>query len=305
MGNRFFKTEFGKSLKAYNVLYLLLFGAIGYLVLFKVVPAFNQIYYCFFSFSPFAGDTFNGLGFFREVFANPDFWRAFRNNIILNSYLIVFYFPIPIIISLMINEMSNKLIKKFFQSAIVIPNFISWVVVGGLFVYLLSPERGPINNFLQSAGLGSVNFMTNSKWFRSVLITSYDWKFAGYGTLIYLAAICGIDAQLYEAAEMDGAKRFGKIWHITLPCIRDTIFIVLLLQISTTFSSFTDQVLIMYNPLVYNVSDVLGTYSYREGLVKFNFSQSTVVTTVGALLSFTVFEVCSYVSKKTTGRSIL
>ena len=293
-----------KNIKSYNALYLLLILGMAYVFVFSIVPIFNQLYYSVVRFRLFGSSQFAGLDIFKEVLSSGDFTRAFGNTVIIGLLMIVFFFPIPLILALLLNEMYSKSLKRIFQTIIVIPYFISWVVVTGLFVMVLNPDGGIVNELVKFFGGQPVGFFTDERWFRKLLVITAIWKSSGYGTVIYLASISSINPDLYEAAIVDGAKRMQQVWHITLPSIKETILIVFLLQISNAFVIF-DQVLIMYNPLVYSTGDVLGTYSYRQGLINFNFSQSTVVNLIGSVISFSIFEISNFFSKKATGRNLL
>ncbi|NJD02479.1 MAG: sugar ABC transporter permease [Ruminiclostridium sp.] len=293
-----------KNIRSYNALYLLLILAAAYVFVFNMVPIFNQLYYSVVRFELFGNNRYVGLDIFKEVLSSGDFARAFKNTVIIGLYMIVFYFPVPLILALLLNEMLAKSFKRIFQTIIVIPYFISWVVVTGLFVMILNPDGGMVNELIKLLGGQPIGFFTDEQWFRRLLVLTAIWKSSGYGTVIYLASISSINPDLYEAALVDGAKRMQQVWHITLPSIKETILIVFLLQISNAFMIF-DQVLIMYNPLVYSTGDVLGTYSYRQGLVNFNFSQSTVVNMVGSVISFSIFEISNFFSQKATGRNLL
>lgn len=298
------ETKLVKSIYTYNSLYVLLILSIAYVVVFNIIPTVNQIYYSFVKFDLFGDNKFVGFEIFKEVLQSDDFQRAFLNTVVIGLCMIVFYFPIPIILALMLNEMTSFKFKRIAQTVIIIPHFISWVVVAGLFVMILSPVNGPVNELIKFLGGDSINFMTDAQWFRGVVVASSIWKYMGYGTIVYLASISSINPILYEAAIVDGAKKMRQIWHITLPGLRETILIVFLLQISNMFLIF-EQILIMYSPLVYSTGDVLGTYSYRMGLVYFKFSQATVVTLVGSVISFVIFEIYNFVTKKTTGRYLM
>lgn len=300
----FKSSKFGKSLITYNSLYALLFLCIIYVIVFMIIPIIYQIYFSFVDYKFFGTNRFVGFDIFRRVLASGDFVRAFRNTLILGMYTLVFYFPIPLILALMLNELVFKKFKRIVQTIIVIPNFISWVVVAGLFVMVLSPVNGPVNELVKLLGGKPISFITNDKWFRSVIIIADIWKHSGYGTIIYLASISSIDPGLYEAAIVDGAQRFRQIWNITLPSLRPTILIVFLLQFSGIFGGY-EQILIMYSPLVYTTGDVLGTYIYRLGLLGFKFSEASCISLFGSIISFTFFEVSNFFSQKITGRRLM
>jgi ABC-type polysaccharide transport system, permease component len=302
---KFVSSKLVKSLKYYNFMYILLILCIAYMVVFKLIPAFNQVYYAFFQFSLFESDKFMGLHFFKQVLANLDFRRAFWNTIIFGIGMIVFFLPVTLVLSLLLNEVKNKIFNKYTQMVLIVPYFVSWVVVGGLFTLMLSPEKGPVNLFLSAIGINPIYFMADDKWFRAIFIFSNIWKNVGYSSIIYLATISTIDPQLYEAAIMDGAKKLKQIRYITLPCLSETILIVFVLQVSNTFYGLDTPMLIMYNPMVYSVADILGTLSYRRGLLRFDYSYSTVINLICALISMAVYGIGDFWSRKVSGRSLL
>jgi putative aldouronate transport system permease protein len=204
-----------------------------------------------------------------------EFPRVVRNTIVISFMKLVFGFPAPIVIALLLNELMLKRFKRVVQTFTYIPHFISWVVVGGIVIDLLSPSSGIINKVMQSFGFEPVFFMSDGQWFRWILVFSDNWKEAGWGAIIYLAAILGINDELYQAARVDGASRLRQIWHVTLPCIRSTIVILLLLRIGHVFDAGFEQILVMYNAMVYEVADIIDTYVYRVGLGQMQFGLTT------------------------------
>lgn len=279
-------------------------GVIWFIV-FKYYPL-RFIINAFTNYGTVANPRFTGLANFQRLFLSPNFWRAFRNTLILSFYNIVFYFPIPIILALSLNELKNQFAKKAAQFVIYIPHFLSWVVVGGLFNMMLAPSDGIINKALISMGIISepIYFMASVKWFRSVLVGTEIWKSAGYGAVIYIAAISSIDTQLYDAAAVDGAGYWARTWHVTLPGIRNTIATVLLLTLSRVMQMF-EQILVMYNSAVMDVSDVLRTFSYVEGLNRGNVGYATAIGLFTSIVSVLLILGCNLFSKKVLDEEII
>ncbi|NHW33036.1 sugar ABC transporter permease [Paenibacillus aceris] len=208
-----------------------------------------------------------GLKWFRILFESPDFWVALKNTVIISLYKLVFNFPAPIILALLLNEVLSGTFKRIVQTIVYFPHFVSWVVLGGILFSVFSVDTG----LLKLLGFSSSPMM-NPDAFRGFLVGSEMWKEAGWGTVIYLAAIAGVNPELYEAARMDGANRFQLVRHITLPSIASTIVVLLILRTGQILNAGFDQIFILYNPLVYNVSDILDTYVYRVGLTMGRYS---------------------------------
>ena len=228
----------------------------------------------------------------------------FRNPLLISVYKLVFLFPLPIILALMLNEIRNMAFKKITQTVIYIPHFLSWVVVAGIFTTLLSPSTGIINNVLAAMGFERISFFTSNTWFRSVLVATAGWKESGWSAIIFIAAIAGVDQELYEAAYMDGAGRFKQMLHITLPGISSTIVLMLILKLGQILDVGTEQVLMMYNPTVYDTGDVISSYVYRMGLGKMEYSFSTAVGLFNSVIGLILVVSGNYLSKKFTGSSI-
>ena len=284
---------------------MLVVPGVRWFIVFKYYPL-RFIINAFTNYGTVANPRFTGLANFQRLFLSPNFWRAFRNTLILSFYKIVFYFPIPIILALSLNELKNQFAKKAAQFVIYIPHFLSWVVVGGLFNMMLAPSDGIINKALVSMGIISepIYFMASVKWFRSVLVGTEIWKSAGYGAVIYIAAISSIDTQLYDAAAVDGAGYWARTWHVTLPGIRNTIATVLLLTLSRVMQMF-EQILVMYNSAVMDVSDVLRTFSYVEGLNRGNVGYATAIGLFTSIVSVLLILGCNLFSKKVLDEEII
>jgi len=286
-----FLVNFGKQK---YVFMLLIPGLIWYIV-FKYVPLW-YISMAFTNTGTTANPVFIGLQNFKRLFLSPHFSRAFWNTLIISLYSLLFYFPLPILLALMMNEIRKQAFKRAVQMVVYIPHFFSWVVVGGLFTIMLSPENGIVNEVLKMLGHDSIYFMASNKWFRAVLVSSQIWKDVGYGTVIYIAAISSIDMELYDAAAVDGAGHWARMVNITLPSIRSTIATVLLLTVSRIMQIF-EQVLVMFNDSVMDVADVLRTYAYREGIRNGDIGYATAIGLFTSIISLILIIGCNMFSK--------
>jgi len=271
-----------KALRQKYLMVMVLPGLVWY-ILFKYLPMLG-LGLAFTDYGFKAKVSFIGFENFHRLLTSAVFWKAFRNTLVISMLNILFYFPMPLIIALLINELKSFRAKKTIQFLIYIPYFFSWVVVGSIFVNLLSPTSGPVNAFLGLFGVEPIYFMASAKHFRSVIVTSYIWRQMGYGAVIYIAALTTIEPQLYEAATIDGAGRWGQLWNITLPSMRPTIVTMLLLNLAHVLMIF-EQILVMYNSAVYDVADVLQTYVYREGILSGDMGYSIAVGMFTSVIS--------------------
>ncbi|WP_020617099.1 ABC transporter permease [Paenibacillus daejeonensis] len=287
-------------------LYLLLLPGILFLLLFKYTPMYGIIiaFKDFNIFAGFADSPWVGGKHFAKLFTSPDFRIVLMNTIIISLLKIVILFPLPIIIALMLNELRKMVFKRTVQTIVYLPHFLSWVIVAGLFIDLLSTDGGLVNKLLSSLGMQQISFFLDNSVFRSVLITSAGWKETGWSTIVYLAAFSMIDPSLYEAAKMDGASKMRQLWHVTLPGIAPIIVLMFILRLGNILEAGTEQILVMYNPVVYKVSDVIGTYVYRMGLGNQDYSFTTAVGMFEAVISFTLVIVGNSMSRKYLQRGI-
>lgn len=287
-------------------LYLLLVPGILFILLFKYTPMYGIIiaFKDFNIFSGFAESPWVGGKHFEKLFTSPDFTLVLKNTVIISLLKILILFPLPIIVALMLNEMRKMIFKRTIQTVIYLPHFLSWVIVSGLFIDLLSTNGGLVNKLLVSLNLEPIAFFLDNSVFRSVLITSAGWKETGWSTIVYLAAFSTIDPVLYEAAKIDGAGKWKQLWHITLPGIAPIIILMFILRLGSILEAGTEQILVMYNPVVYKVSDVIGTYVYRQGLGNQDYSFTTAVGLFEAVISFTLVIVGNSLSKKYLQRGI-
>ena len=235
---------------------------------------------------------------FNKLFASPDFLRVFRNTLVLSGLNFLFGFPAPIILSLMINEIRGSAFKRITQSISYLPHFISWIILSGIFMEVLSPTKGPVNAIIKALGGEPIFFLGNPHWFRPTMVVTNIWKGIGWGSIVYLAALGGINEELYDAARVDGCGRFRRIWHVTLPGILPTVIIMLILNAGSLVEDNFDQIFNLQNDGVKsNVGDVLGTYIYRQGIENWKYSYSTAVEVFRNVISLALVLTTNKISK--------
>ena len=275
------------NLKKYWPLYVMMLPGIIFFITFKYIPMLGSVI-AFQDYSVFKGifgSTWVGLKHFRDLFSYAEFKRVFSNTLILGLLKTVLIFPIPLILSMMLNEIKNLRLKKAIQTSIYIPYFLSWVIVGGL-IFDIFGSGGLFNNFRNALRMDTVLAMQKSSWFRPIYVISSIWKDSGWGTVVYLAAISGIDPALYESASMDGASRVQRMRHITLPLLLPTILTLFLLNIGSFLELGFDQVFNLLTPMTYSVGDIFDTYVYRVGIQKGQYSITTAVGLFQSVIGF-------------------
>jgi putative aldouronate transport system permease protein len=281
-------------------LYLLLFIPMVYYIIFKYIPMYG-ITIAFKDYNLFQGimkSPWVGMDVFKEIWTMPEFYRAVRNTMLLNLLDLVFSFPAPIILAILLNEIRINWFKRTAQTIFYLPYFLSWVIIGGIALQLLSPVTGLINITIKSLGLPAIPFLTQkTNWILSYLGIGI-WQSAGWGTIIYLAAITGINHELYEAAQVDGAGRFRQIWHITLPGLKPTIIILLILNLGRIMMSSFDRPYVIGNNYVTDVSDVISTFVYRNGIQSVRYSLATAVGLFQSLVGMLLLLVSNYVANR-------
>ncbi|QQR38295.1 ABC transporter permease [Devosia rhizoryzae] len=246
-----------------------------------------------------------GLKNFQQLFASPIFYQVLANTLIISAMKIAFVFPVPIIVALLLNEIRNGKLRGTIQSAIYLPHFLSWVVIAGVFIALLSPTDGAVGQIQQAMGFGSPsNYLTNPGSIRWVLVISEIWRSAGWDSLLYLAAIFAIDPQLYEAAEIDGASRWQKIWHVTIPGIVPTIATLFILNMGLFLSADLNQVINFQNDVNASTIDILDTYVYRLGLSTGEYALATAAGLFKAVIGMVLIVTSHLVSKRLTGKGV-
>lgn len=299
-------TRLLKSLNRTKYLQLLLLPGLIYYIVFQYFPMYGVII----AFKDYKlksgiwGSEWAGFKYFIEFFSYMYCGRLIRNTILLNLYNLIFGFPMPIIFAVLLNEVRNIRYKKFIQTVSYLPHFISTVSIVGILFMLLSPQSGIINRVIQMFGGTPIYFMTESSWFRTIYVASGIWQNIGWDAIIYIAALASVNQELYEAAVIDGASRVKQIWHVSLPGIRSTIVIMLIMRMGGMMSSNTDKVLLMQTALTYEVSDIIGTYVYRRGLVDADYSYGTAVGLFNSVINI-IFVVTANTIARRLGESSL
>lgn len=281
-------------------LYAMLLPGLLYFLIFKYWPMYG-IFIAFKDYQPFLGfweSPFVGFKHFERLFSESNFLMLFRNTLILAAYNILFFFPLPIIIALMLNELRVEFLKRTIQTLIYIPHFMSWVVVVGIAYIFLTTEGGLINELLVRLGGEKVNFLVSNDWFRTIVTSEVIWKETGWGTIIFLAALAGVDPQLYEAARIDGANRIHQLWHITLPAIRSTIIILLILRLGSFLDTGFEQIFLMLNAMNRDVGEVFDTYVYSVGISQGQYSFSTAVGLFKSIIGLLLVVISNRMAKK-------
>lgn len=280
-------------------LYLMLLPGLVLIIIFHYLPMYGSIiaFKDYNLMEGIIGSPWVGLKHFDALFQAREFHRVFRNTLLISIYRLIFQFPIPIILALLINEVSNMFFKRTVQTITYLPHFLSWAVVGALVIDLLSPSSGLINLALKEFGISPITLM-DKRYFRAIVVASQTWKETGWSAIIYLAAISSIDPQLYEAAIVDGASKWRQIWYITLPGIRSTIVFIILLRIGALLATDVEQILMLYNPVVYEVGDVIGTYVYRVGLGQMKYSYTTAVGLFQSVVGFILLVIANHLSRR-------
>lgn len=286
--------------------YILLIPGLIFLILFKYTPMYGVViaFQDFNIFDGIAGSRWVGLEQFTKLIHSEEFAQVFINTLLISVYKIVLLFPLPIFIALILNEVRIMVLKRTIQTIIYMPHFLSWVIISGLFVTILSPSGGLVNNILVYFGGEPISFFMSNAYFRSVLVFTAGWKEAGWSAIVYIAAIAGIDQEQYEAAAIDGAGRIRRMLSISLPGIMPTIVLMFILRLGSVLDAGTEQILTMYNPIVYETGDVIGTFVYRVGLGKMDYSFSTAVGLFNSVVGFILVISGNYLSRKVMNRGI-
>lgn len=287
-------------------LYLISIPGILYFALFKYVPLFGSAiaFQNYNIFKGITGSPWVGFEHFKRMFAYDEFLVILKNTLLIGVYDLVFAFPVPIILALLLNEIRHGGYKRVVQTVVYMPHFLSWVIVGGIIVGLLSPTTGIVNQVLAWFHIEPVYFLGENGYIRSILIGSGIWKDSGWGTIIYLAAIAGINPDLYEAAEIDGAGRFRQVMSITLPSIVPVIAILFLLQIGRFMDFGFERVFVFLNPLNSANGEILDTYVYRAGLIDRQYSYTTAIGLFKSCVGLVLILMGNTVSKKMTGEGL-
>ncbi|WP_239625116.1 ABC transporter permease subunit [Paenibacillus sp. H1-7] len=284
------------------MIYLMAVPGILFFIVFHYVPLYGILiaFKKYNLYQGFSGSPWVGLDNFTKLFAMSGFTRALKNTIVISAYQLIFAFPAPIILALILNEVKNVLYKRFVQTVIYLPHFVSWVVIAGILYAFFSPSTGVIREIASLFGYEGavINFLSSKEYFRGLLVVSNIWKEAGFGTVLYLATITAIDPQLYEAAKVDGARKLRQIWHITLPGLRTTIVILLILRVGQILSAGLDQVYALYNPQVYEVAEILDTFVYKLAFEEAKYDLSTATGVFKSIIGLILVLATNYIAKK-------
>ncbi|MGW1951366.1 ABC transporter permease [Streptomyces sp. NPDC001920] len=299
------RTGLRRALRRDWQLYSLALLPLLFFLVFRYLPMLGNVI-AFRRFEPggsLFGEQWVGLRYVEMFLSDPTFWQVFRNTLWLGGLTLVFCFPIPIVLALLLNEVRQRALKRFVQSVSYLPHFLSIVIVAGITLQMLATD-GPVNHVLGWFGHDPIRFIQEPEWFRTVYFGSEIWQTAGWGTILYLAALTTIDDELYEAARIDGAGRWRQIWHVTLPGIRPTMITLLILNVGTFMAVGFEKVLLLYNPLTYQTSDVISTYVYRTGVESNSFSYAAAIGLFEAIIGLVLITSANQLSRRTVGTSL-
>ena len=279
---------------------VIFFAVFSYYPLYGILIAFKD-----YSISKgILGSPWAGLRYFRQFFLSPYFGRLLRNTVLISVYSLLWGFPVPIIFALLLNEFKDGKFKRLIQTVSYLPHFISLVVICGILIDIFSPQGGVVNALLYSLTGKRINFFGEPEWFRTMYVGSGVWQEFGWNSIIYLAAITGINPDLYEAARIDGAGRLRQIWHVTLPGIKPTILTLLILNLGNIMSVGYEKIILLYSPTTYETADVISTYVYRTGLLSQQYSYAGAVGLFNSVINIAILVLCNFVGKKLFGVGI-
>ncbi len=286
-------------------LYSLTILPLAFFVIFRYLPMAGNII-AFRRYLPggnLFGEEWVGLHYFKMFWDDPEFWHVFTNTLILGALTLLFMFPLPIVLALLLNEVRSRFLKRTVQTISYLPHFLSVVVVVAIVFQLLSVD-GLINHAVKAVGHAPITFLQKPEWFRTIYVSSEVWQTLGWGTILYLAALTTIDSDLYEAARIDGANRWRQTWHVTIPGIRPTIVTLLILQTGSFLAVGFEKVLLLYNPLTQQTGDVISTYVYRVGVVSGSFSYAAAIGLFESLVGLVLVLSANAIAKRTAGASL-
>ncbi|GAA4863575.1 sugar ABC transporter permease [Paenibacillus vulneris] len=284
----------------YKLLYLLLMPAFIWVFLFDYLPLYG-ISIAFMDYNViqgFSGSEWAGLKYFRILFESEMFRNAFKNTLLISLYKMISGFLCPIVLALALNEIRAVWFKKTLQTAVYLPRFVSWVVYGGIITLLLSPETGVVNKIVELFGGTPAYLLVEPAYFRTILVVTDAMKEMGWAAIIYMAAIAGLNPEVYEAAVMDGATRLQRILHVTLPGITGTIVVIFILRVGYIMSAGLDQVINLYNPMVFEVGDILDTYIYRVGIEQFSLSLAAAADVIKGVIGLALVLIANHIARR-------
>ena len=295
-------SAFYRQLAKNRLLFLIALAILAWYAVFRYIPYYwNLIAFKDYQYAlGFAGSPWVGFKNFQNLFKDPLFLRVLRNTLVISFQKILIGFPFPILLAVFLNEVFSKLYQKSIQTVIFIPFFISWVIYASIMFSILSPSVGMLNVALSKLGIQPIYFLASEKWFQPVLVASEITKNSGYFTVIYMAALAGVDVEIFEAAICDGANLFQRIRHITLPGIASVIAILFILRLGQVLDVGFEQVYILYNPMVYDVGDVIETFTYRQGILGGRFAYTTALGLFKSAIGFALVLGSNWALKKST-----
>jgi putative aldouronate transport system permease protein len=277
------------------------------MVLFRVIPGLGSVI-AFQDYSIFQGiadSEWVGFQNFVDMVQYHNFGRILRNSLIIGFSKLIFSFPFPVILAILLNEVFRPMFKRSVQTLVYLPHFLSWVIVSQIFINLLSPQSGLVNIFLTNVlGTESIHFMTKEWFFRPLVVITTIWKESGFDSIVYLAALAAIDQQLYESASIDGASRWQQLWRITLPMLVPTMVVLFLIKTGRFLEIGFDQIWTLANPTVWPVADIFDTYVYRKGLLEGAYSLTTAVNIFKTVVSVSLLLSLNFVGRRVLGRSL-
>lgn len=304
-GIKILKKQEKRTMQIYRFrwFYLMFFPVLLSFIIFNYIPMIG-ICYSFTEYTPFSDPVYIGLENFRTLFSSPSFWNAFRNTLQISIVNLVLGLLLSVGLALLIDEVMSTKFRMLIQTVVYIPHFMSWVVVASIFVMFLSPKTGIVNQIIEAFGGKPVYFLANETWWRPIFYIVNRWKETGWGTIIFIAALAGVDQEMHEAAEIDGASRIQRIFHITIPAISGTILVVFILNLAKVMNLF-DSVWVLQNPMVINVSDVIGTYVYRIGISNADYGLSTAAGLFKSVISVILVTAADRAGQIINGEGIL
>lgn len=300
------RKAFWKSLRRDRQLVFMLIPVVIFFAVFSYYPLYG-ILIAFKDYSisrGILGSPWAGLRYFRQFFSSPYFGRLLRNTVLISVYSLLWGFPIPILFALLLNEFKDGKFNRVIQTVSYLPHFISLVVICGILIDIFSPQGGVVNSLLYSLTGKRINFFGEPEWFRTMYVGSGVWQEFGWNSIIYLAAITGINPDLYEAARIDGAGRLRQIWHVTLPGIKPTILTLLILNLGNIMSVGYEKIILLYSPTTYETADVISTYVYRTGLLSQQYSYAGAVGLFNSAINIAILVLCNFAGKKLFGVGI-
>ena len=300
------RKAFWKSLRRDRQLVFMLIPVVIFFAVFSYYPLYG-ILIAFKDYSisrGILGSPWAGLRYFRQFLSSPYFGRLLRNTVLISVYSLLWGFPVPILFALLLNEFKDGKFKRLIQTVSYLPHFISLVVICGILIDIFSPQGGVVNSLLYSLTGKRINFFGEPEWFRTMYVGSGVWQEFGWNSIIYLAAITGINPDLYEAARIDGAGRLRQIWHVTLPGIKPTILTLLILNLGNIMSVGYEKIILLYSPTTYETADVISTYVYRTGLLSQQYSYAGAVGLFNSAINIAILVLCNFAGKKLFGVGI-